>query len=94
MAWLDLRDKHDKYADYWQNAIKAVKANRKYCLDNSDSFVTYREGFWGLSASLSPDGYRNFGARPGRNKHNGTVAPYAVAGSIPLVPEFAIANYE
>ena len=93
LAWLDLRDKHDKYADYWQNAIKAAKANRKYCLDNSDSFATYREGFWGLSASLSPDGYRNFGARPGRNKHNGTVAPYAVAGSIPLVPKFAIANY-
>ena len=94
LAWLDLRDKHDKYADYWQNAIKAAKANRKYCLDDSDSFVTYREGFWGLSASLSPDGYRNFGARPGRNKHNGTVAPYAVAGSIPLVPTFAIASYE
>ena len=94
LAWLDLRDKHDKYADYWQNAIKAAKTNRKYCLDNSDSFATYREGFWGLSASLSPDGYRNFGARPGRNKHNGTVAPYAVAGSIPLVPKFAIANYE
>jgi hypothetical protein len=94
LAWLDLRDKHDKYADYWQNAIKAAKANRKYCLDNSDSFATFREGFWGLSASLSPDGYRNFGARPGRNKHNGTVAPYAVAGSIPLVPEFAITNYE
>ncbi|MDP2928958.1 MAG: glucoamylase family protein [Candidatus Omnitrophota bacterium] len=94
LAWLDLRDKHDKYADYWQNAMKAAKANKKYCLDNSDAFATYREGFWGLSASLSPDGYRNFGARPGRNKHNGTVAPYAVAGSIPLVPKFAIANYE
>ena len=94
LAWLDLRDKHDRYADYWQNAIKAAKANKKYCLDNSDTFATYREGFWGLSASFSPDGYRNFGARPGRNKHNGTVAPYAVAGSIPLAPEFAIADYE
>jgi len=94
LVWLDLRDKHDKYADYWQNAIKAAKANMKYCLDNSESFATYREGFWGLSASLSPDGYRNFGARPGRNKHNGTVAPYAVAGSIPLIPKLAIASYE
>ena len=93
LAWLDLRDKHDKYADYWQNAKKAVYANKKYCLDNENSYATYREGFWGLSASLSPSGYKNFGALPGRNKHNGTVAPYAVAGSIPLVPEFAIANY-
>jgi Uncharacterized protein conserved in bacteria len=94
LAWLDLRDKHDKYADYWQNAIKAAKANRKYCLDHSDTFKTYGESFWGLSASLSPGGYKNFGAKPGRNKHDGTVAPYAVAGSIPLVPKFAIADYE
>ena len=94
LAWLDLRDKHDKYADYWQNAVKAVKANKKYCLDNGDSFQTYREGFWGLSASLSPDGYRNFGAKPGMNRHNGTVAPYAVAGAIPLVPSFSITDYK
>lgn len=94
LAWLDLRDKHDRYADYWQNAIKAVKANKKYCLDNGDAFLTYREGFWGLSASLSPSGYKNFGAKPGNNKHDGTVAPYAVGGSIALTPDFAIADYK
>ena len=93
LTWLDLRDKHDKYADYWQNAVKAIKANKKYCLDNGDSSRTYGEGFWGLSASLSPSGYRNFGAKPGRNKQDGTVAPYAVAGSIPLCPNFAITDY-
>lgn len=94
LAWLDLRDKHDKYADYWQNAVKAVRTNKIYCLYNSDSFATYREGFWGLSACLSPGGYRNFGAKPGRNKHDGTVAPYAVAGSIPLDPQAAIKDYK
>ena len=94
LAWLDLRDKHDKYADYWQNAIKAVKANKKFCNNSAESHLTYKEGFWGLSASLSPNGYRNFGAKPGRNFHDGTVAPYAVAGSIPLTPDFAIADYK
>ena len=79
---------------YWQNAIKAIRANKEFCLNNNDSYLTYREGFWGLSASLSPSGYKNFGASPGRITHNGTVAPYAVAGSIPLVPEFAIADYK
>jgi hypothetical protein len=95
LAWLDLRDKHDKYADYWQNAVKAIRANKKFCRDKSESFLTYKEGFWGLSASLSPnDGYKNFGAKPGRSYHEGTVAPYAVAGSVPLVPEFAITDYK
>ncbi len=95
LAWLDLRDKHDKYADYWQNAIKAVKANKQFCLDKTESYLTYKEGFWGLSASLAEyDGYKNFGAKPGRNFYSGAVAPYAVAGSIPLVPDFAITDYK
>lgn len=93
LAWLDLRGKHDRYASYWENAIRAVKANKRYCADTACRFRTYREGFWGLSASLSPGGYKNFGAKPGRNKDDGTVAPYAVGGSIPLCPEFAIADY-
>jgi len=93
LAWLDLRDTHDRYADYWQNAISAVKANKEYCLNNAAAFKTFREGFWGLSASLSPRGYKVFGAKPGRNLTDGTVATDVVAASIPLVPEFAIDDY-
>ncbi|MCM8791259.1 MAG: hypothetical protein NC938_06150 [Candidatus Omnitrophica bacterium] len=94
LAWLDLREKHDKYADYWQNAISAVKANKKYCADNADKFKTFKEGFWGLSACLSPRGYKVFGAKPGRNITDGTVTTDIVAASIPLVPEFAIDDYK
>lgn len=93
LAWLDLRDKHDKYADYWQNAISAVKANKQYCLDNKDRFKTFKEGFWGLSACLGPRGYKAFGAKPGKSKTDGTVTPDIVAASIALVPEFAIDDY-
>lgn len=94
LAWLDLGNTHDKYADYLQNAIKAVKANKQYCMDNADNYKTYKKGFWGLSASLSPEGYKVYGAKPGVNAHDGTVAPYAVGGSIPLTPEFSIADYK
>ena len=93
LAWLDLKDKHDTYADYWRNAIKAVKANKQYCIDNAAHAETYKKGFWGLSASMSSQGYKIFGAKPGKNIHNGTVAPYAVGGSIPLTPEFSIDDY-
>lgn len=93
MAWLDLKDKHDAYADYWQNAISAIKANKEYCCENANRYKTFREGFWGLSASLSPHGYKVFGAKPGNNLTDGTVAPYAVGASIPLTPEFSIADY-
>lgn len=94
LAWLDLRGKHDKYADYWQNAVKAVRANKRFCRDKAGSNMSYQEGYWGLSASFFQGGYRNFGAKPGRNFHDGTIAPYAVAGSIPLAPDFAIADYK
>lgn len=93
LAWLDLRDKHDKYADYWQNAISAVKANKQFCLDNKDRFKTFKEGFWGLSACLSPGGYKAFGAKPGRSRTDGTVTPDIVAASIALAPEFALNDY-
>ncbi|MBL7156911.1 MAG: hypothetical protein ISS92_01980 [Candidatus Omnitrophica bacterium] len=93
LAWLDLVDKHDKYADYWQNAIVAIKANRQYCRDNADKHQTYKMGFWGLSASLSPRGYKAFGAKPGKNIDDGTVAPYVVGGSIPLTPEISVKEY-
>ncbi|MFC1576523.1 glucoamylase family protein [Candidatus Omnitrophota bacterium] len=93
LVWFDLKDKHDKYADYWQNAIKAVKANRQFCRNNAASYKTYAEGFWGLSACLSAGGYMVFGGKPGKNIHDGTVTPHAVGGSIPLTPEFSIEEY-
>jgi len=88
LSFVDFRNKHDKYADYWENAKKATLHNYYFCHENSDKFKTYKEGFWGLSASDGPDGYRNYGATPFTN--DGTIAPYALCGAIPFVPEIAI----
>ena len=32
-CWVDFRGKKDHYADYWQNGMNALKANRQYCLE-------------------------------------------------------------
>lgn len=90
LAWVDLRQQHDAYLDYWTNARNAVLANHQFCLDQAASFLTYRKGFWGLSAALGPDGYRAYGSKPGIPVHDGTVAPYVVVAALPLVRELAL----
>lgn len=92
-AWVDFRNKHDKFVDYWENSKKAVEANRQFCIDNMGDFKTYGENLWGISASLGPSGYKAYGAEPGKGIHDGTIAPYAVAASIPFAPELAVTAY-
>lgn len=86
-AWIDFRDKHDKYADYWQNSINAIKANREFVLQHMDQYSTYEPNIWGITAGDGPDGYKNYGAAPGN--HDGTIAPYGMIASMPFVPELA-----
>lgn len=82
-CWIDFKEKHDDYANYWQNAIAALKANRQYCLDQS---ANYSYGsLWGWTACDGPNGYQGYG-----DPFNGTIAPSAVAASIPFIPEYAI----
>jgi len=87
LAWFDLRDRHDAYLDYWTNAETAIRANLQFCRDRRHRVQTYREGLWGLSAALGPDGYTAYGAEPGVVTHDGTVAPYVVAASVPWLPQ-------
>jgi len=72
--------------NYYDNSINAVKANREFCIDNSDKYKTYGEEFWGLSACLGPDGYKGYGAKPGDGLNDGTIPPYGMAGSIVFDP--------
>jgi len=53
--FLDLRGKKDAYADYYDNAMRANAYNRAVCLGDP-AHRTFREGFWGLSASSAPGG--------------------------------------
>lgn len=88
LIFLDLRDREDAYAHYWNNAVRACQRNRQFTLDLSDRVTTYQNGVWGLSASDGPTGYRAYGASP--TNHDGTVAPYASVGCLPLTPELAL----
>ncbi|MFH1414816.1 MAG: glucoamylase family protein, partial [Elusimicrobiota bacterium] len=87
-AFVDFREKHDKYTDYWENSKQAIEAGIDFCGDHKGKYTTYREGFWGISASDGPDGYRNYGATI--FTHDGTVSPYAVCAAVPFIPEESI----
>lgn len=89
-CWMDLRNKNDGVADYFENSRIATLANRQFCIDQREKFKTYSENIWGLTASLGPNGYKAYGAAPDRAVHDGTVAPTAAGGSIVFTPEFSV----
>lgn len=89
--WIDFRDKHDAYADYFKNSVNASLANRAFAMDESVRFTTYGPNAWGLTASDGPLGYRAYGAPPGWSNHDGTLAPTGCGSSIVFTPEESIA---
>ena len=93
LAWVDVRQQHDAYLDYWTNARTAILANQQFCRDHRGQFTTYREGLWGISAALGPDGYLAYGAAPGMSRHDGTIAPYVIGAAMPWLPQEAIDAY-
>ncbi len=90
--WVDFRDKHDAYANYFENSVQATLANRAYCIELSKRFKTFSENVWGLTAADGPNGYMAYGGKPGWDTvMDGTVAPTAPGGSIVFAPELSIA---
>ncbi len=94
-AWIDFRNKKDRYGINWfENSIKATKANREYCIDNEEKFKTYGENSWGLTACLSPKGYISCGAKPCdvdlEIENDGTISPCGAIGSIVFTPKESI----
>lgn len=95
-AWYDFRNKRDTYANYFTNSITATQAHQAFCLDLGQP---YSDDYWGISASDSQHGYTAWGG-PGERGNNkgqgpkkagfggidGSVVPYASAGSLPFVP--------
>lgn len=88
--WIDFRDKHDRYADYFQNSREATLANRAFCVHQKKKYKTYDDHVWGLTACDGPDGYKAYGAPPAIPVHDGTVAPTAAGGSIVFTPDLSI----
>jgi hypothetical protein len=72
----------DGNINYFDNSVNAVKANRQFCIDNAGQYKTYGDDSWGLTACLGPEGYMEYGAKPGRALNDGTIAPSGMAGSI------------
>lgn len=85
LAYLDLRNQEDAYANYFNNTTRACERNRQFSADHVSEFATYENGVWGLSASDGPHGYRAYGASLG--DHDGTIAPYASISCLPFTPE-------
>jgi hypothetical protein len=86
-AWFDFRNKHDKYADYFDNSIAATGAHKAFCLSLGQP---YSPDYWGISASDSQHGYTAWGGPNAEGKGfggiDGSVVPNATAGSLPLLP--------
>jgi hypothetical protein len=91
-AWYDFRNKRDKYADYFTNSIIATRAHEAFCIALGKP---YSPDYWGISASDSQHGYTAWGGPGGRNGGDvskgfggidGSVVPYATAGSLPFLP--------
>ncbi len=98
-AWIDFRGRKDSNGiDWFENSIKATLANRKYCIENSNTYQTFGKDSWGLTACVGPRGYSGeFGAMPALSKlegNDGTISPSGAAGSIVFTPELSIKALE
>jgi hypothetical protein len=97
-AFVDFRKVLDyQGTDWFENAVRATRANYLYTQDFAHRYKTYSPVSWGISAGDGPNEYRAYGAQPAiRNSHNGTIVPYAAVASInylELESLFATANY-
>ena len=86
-AWFDFRRKHDTYANYFENSVKATKAHRLFCLSLRDRFPDYSDELWGISASDYVNGYTAWGGPPPQGPIDGTIVPCATGGSLPFLFE-------
>ena len=94
----------DKGIDYFENSRRATHIQREYAIRNPLEFAGYGENFWGLTASDGPGwttrrihgversffDYVARGAPYGPD--DGTVAPWAVAASLPFAPEIVLST--
>jgi hypothetical protein len=80
--FVDFRDFPNKGSQWFENSRVATQFNKSFCQNRTQS-KTYREGFWGLSATDTPEGY--FAYAP--FLENGTVCPPCAGGSIMFLPD-------
>lgn len=81
-AWIDFKTLFEGNTNYFDNSVSATKANRQFCIDNPGGYKAYGEEGWGLTACIGPDGFKDYGAKPGEALNDGTLAPSGMAASI------------
>ena len=93
-AWIDFRNKRERHrkfnVNYHENSVKAARAQREWSKDNSDKFPGYAGNMWGISASDSAKGYIAWGAPPPTKEVDGSIVPYAAAGSMMFTPDISL----
>jgi len=92
-AWIDFRGHREtrgEHVNYFDNSVKATLAHRQFCIDLAREFPGYGPNVWGISASDSVKGYVVWGGPPRDPAIDGTVVPYAAAGSLMFVPRLAM----
>jgi hypothetical protein len=96
----------DRHIDYFENSRRATYVQREYAIRNPNGFEAYGDRCWGLTASDGPGpatrtirrrqvqffDYVARGAPDGPD--DGTIAPWAVAASLPFAPEIVIPALE
>ena len=85
-AWIDFRNKQDKYVNYFNNSVTATHAHKAFCLSLQGQFPDYKSNQWGITASDSVNGYTDWGGPPAMGAIDGTIVPCAAGGSLPFAP--------
>ncbi len=92
-GWADLRGRRESwypFTDYFENSAAATRAHRQFCIDLAAEFPGYGPDVWGISASDSAKGYLAWGGPPRDPATDGTVVPYAAAGSLMFTPDISL----
>jgi hypothetical protein len=92
-AFVDFRGRRDeegKGVDWFANSIVATRAHRQFCLDLRRTFPGYSPEIWGVTCSMSPVGYLDWGGPPLDPRIDGTVVPSAPGGSLMLAPDICL----
>jgi len=91
-----------KAIDYFENSRRAIYAQQAYAMRNPKKFIGYDRYSWGITASDGPGpAVRRIKGRTIRffdylarsfpyGPDDGTLAPWAIAGSLPFAPEIVL----
>lgn len=104
--WIDFRGIRDRFIeskrlDYFENSRRATYAQQAYAIANPGGFRDYGDAVFGLTACDGPGDFvhqiggrryqfYSYSARGPGDRDDGTLAPTALAGSIPFAPEITV----